>query len=250
MRYSILMYNFNNYEFLKEPLEIDPEAEYIYVTDNKKIKSNTWKIVYDERLDKLSVFEKCYYVRFHLFEYCHTDTCIYLDGSIQIKKSLKDLYEKFIKSGADIGLSINGCFNNLKDDYKFWIKNRNYPKMCADKCLRFLELEKYDFNYKSYFECNIRICRNTKLNQEIDEQTYETLKFLGKPTIERFDQPIYSYIINKYYNNMNVFCISRNTVMSSYLTWCYHNSDKPRTFKINVNKCFIFGKLAKLNDLI
>lgn len=250
MKYSILMYNFNNYEILREPLEIDTDAEYIYVTDNKNLKSDKWKIIYDERLEKMSIFEKCYYVRFHLFDYCTTNVCIYLDGSIQINRSLHTLYNNFVESNSDIGLSINGCFNDLREDYSFWIKHRNYPKSCADKCLHFLNLEKYDFDKKGYLECNIRICKNTKLNKEIDDRTYETLKFLGKPTIERFDQPIYSYIIQKYYNNIKVFCMSRNTVMSSYLTWCWHNTKNPRKAPIKTNKCYLFGKQVKLNDLV
>ena len=249
MKYSILMYNFNNYEILRDPLEIDDEAEYIYVTDNKTLKSDKWKIVYDPRLEKLSAFEKCYYVRFHLFEYCSTDICIYLDGSIQIKRSLRQLYENFVNSGCDIGLSINGCFNDLRDDYHFWTKHRNYPKSCADKCLHFLKLEKYDFDRKGYLECNIRICKNTALNREIDERTYDTLKFLGKPGIERFDQPIYAYIVQHYFSNIKVFCFSRNTIMSSYLTWCWHNTAKPRIAPITESKCYLFGNRVKLNDL-
>lgn len=249
MKYSVLMYNFNKYEILREPEVLDPEAEYIYVTDDKSLKSDKWKIVYDKRLEGLSVFEKCYYVRFHLFDYCSTKVCIYLDGSIQIHKSLRDLYENFMKSEADIGLSLNGCFNDIRDDYTFWIRHRNYPKANADKCLNFLKFEKYDFDKKGYFECNIRICKDTELNKKLDERTFNTLKLLGKPTIERFDQPIYTYIVNKYFSDMKVFAFSRNTIMSSYMTWCFHNTNKPREYKIDPNKCYLFGRLSKLNDL-
>lgn len=30
--YTVLMYNFNNYEVMREPEEIDPECEYIYMS--------------------------------------------------------------------------------------------------------------------------------------------------------------------------------------------------------------------------
>ena len=36
--YSILMYNFNNYEIMREPEEIDPDCEYIYITDDENLK--------------------------------------------------------------------------------------------------------------------------------------------------------------------------------------------------------------------
>ena len=39
-KYSILTFNFNNYEIFREPLEVDPECEYVYVTDNPNFKSN------------------------------------------------------------------------------------------------------------------------------------------------------------------------------------------------------------------
>ena len=70
--YTVLMYNFNDYEVMREPEEIDPECEYIYVTDNRSLKSTTWKIVVADSLDGLSAFDKCYRVRFNLFKYAST----------------------------------------------------------------------------------------------------------------------------------------------------------------------------------
>ena len=78
-RYSILMYNLNNYEIMREPMEIDQECEYIYVTDNPDLQKQTkvWKIVVEKDLEGLPAFDKCYKVRFNLFKYCSTNTCIY-----------------------------------------------------------------------------------------------------------------------------------------------------------------------------
>ena len=46
-KYSVLCYIFNGYEQVREVQEKDPNAEYILVTDDPKLKSNTWKVVYD-----------------------------------------------------------------------------------------------------------------------------------------------------------------------------------------------------------
>ena len=96
-KYSVLMYNFNNYEIMREPKEVDPECEYIYVTDNPKYQNETkvWKVIVDKDLEWLSAFDKCYSVRFNLFKYATTPVCIYLDGSVQIYKKLTKLYNDF-----------------------------------------------------------------------------------------------------------------------------------------------------------
>ena len=52
-KYSVLCYIFNGYEQVREVQEKDPNAEYILVTDDPKLKSKTWKVVYDEKLAKM-----------------------------------------------------------------------------------------------------------------------------------------------------------------------------------------------------
>lgn len=105
MKYSILCYIINDYENVKEVKEKDPECEYILVTDNKSLKSDTWTVVYDERLlDLPSVFDRCYAIRFNVFKYCHTPICIYIDGNVQVNKSLKPLVDKFEDGRYDMCL--------------------------------------------------------------------------------------------------------------------------------------------------
>ena len=44
-KYSILTFNFGNYEVFREPEAVDENCEYVYVTDNSNLKSNIWKII-------------------------------------------------------------------------------------------------------------------------------------------------------------------------------------------------------------
>ena len=64
-KYSILTYIFGNYEFVREPLEIDEDCEYILVTDNISLKSKTWKIIYLQDVKLTNSFDKSLYVRYH-----------------------------------------------------------------------------------------------------------------------------------------------------------------------------------------
>lgn len=81
-RYTILCYIINNYEVVHEVIERDPDAEYILVTDDPKLESKTWKVIYDKSLEGLSIFDKCYAIRFNIFKYVTSDICIYLDANI------------------------------------------------------------------------------------------------------------------------------------------------------------------------
>lgn len=71
-----------------------PNAEYIFVTDDPKLESKTWNVIYDKSLDGLSTFDKCYAIRFNIFKYATADICIYLDANIQVNKPLSVLIDK------------------------------------------------------------------------------------------------------------------------------------------------------------
>lgn len=251
-KYSVLMYNFNNYEILREPEEIDPECEYMYVTDDENLKSDKWKIIVDKELDGLSVFDKCYSVRFNLFKYATTPVCIYLDGSIQIHKSLRKLYDAFIDSECDIGLNIHPTRDNLINEYREWVRIRNYDAAQAQKCLNAIAAEGYDFNFKGIYQGTMRICKNTELNKSIDELTFNTLKKLGtNDKIERLDQTIYSFVINKYFTNLKIFSFSQQVFQSAYMSWCEHGSSRVHPYNPDSNRPrHVLNKLTNLYYLV
>lgn len=248
--YSVLTYNFNDYEILREPSEIDPACEYVYVTDNPKFKDCTkvWKVVVDESLQGLSAFDKCYSVRFNLFKYVATGVCIYIDGSVQINKSLRVLYESFINSKADIGLNIHPTRDNVKDEYDIWVKSRGYDTYQRDKCLCMMKATSYDPLFKGLYQGTLRICKNTLLNQKIDSLVYKTLVKLGSwGTIERLDQTIYSFIVNKFFSQVSVFPISSQVLQSDYLSWCQHGKSVIHPYNKDNDKpmVYVLGKMCK-----
>lgn len=84
---------FGNYDKLKE-LKFSPgNIEYICFTDNIRLKSKTWKVVYiknnengtfSNRKTKINVLD-------YLSEY---DQSIYIDGNIQVLNNLKELFNE------------------------------------------------------------------------------------------------------------------------------------------------------------
>ncbi len=47
MRYTVLTYIFNGYEQVHEVGEKDFDADYVLVTDDPNLKSETWRVIYD-----------------------------------------------------------------------------------------------------------------------------------------------------------------------------------------------------------
>lgn len=246
-RYSVLMYNFNGYEVFREPLVIDPECEYVYVTD-KYIHSINWKIVNDKSLAGLSTFDKCYAVRFNLFNYVSTDVCIYIDASMQINDSFHSIYSTFIDNGMDLGLVIHDK-NNVYDEYQIWLKDRNYNYNQYVKCLAMFESAKYDPKYKGLYAGGFRVVKKTDATTKIDSMTYNILKKLGtNGVIERLDQTIYSFVLNKWFENkVAVLPIHTNIYQSRYLTWMCHGSSIPHPCNLNITyDGYLFNQLVEL----
>ena len=253
-KYTVLMYNFNNYEIMREPEEVDPECEYLYITDNPEYQKQTkvWKVIVENCYDGLSPFDKCYRVRFNLFKYATTPVCIYVDGSIQIHKSLRKLYDDFINSGADLGLNVHPNRDKLVDEYPWWIKNRNYSNFNFKKHLLMFKCADYDLNYKGFYQGTMRICKNTELNQKIDDIVYKTLVKLGSNgIIERLDQTIYSFILNCFFaDEVKIFPFSQQIFQSKYMTWNIHKTKIPISWnKGNDNDSYVFDKFVKLYRL-
>lgn len=252
-KYSVLMYNFNNYEIMREPQEIDPECEYVYVTDNPiyKYQTKVWKVIVDNDLKDMSPFDKCYNVRFNLFKYATAPVCIYVDGSIQIRKSLRKFYENFMKSKADIGLNIHPNRYNLPEEYAEWVRCRGYSSKQANKCLHAFKIMGYDFDFKGLYQGTCRICKNTELNMDIDNSTLKLLKMLGENgIIERLDQTVYTFIVNSVFNDIKIFPFSQQVFQSKYMYWCGHKSRAMMPWNPeNNNNKYVMNELKPLYKL-
>ena len=246
------MYNFNDYEIMREPKEVDPECEYIYVTDNPKYQNETkvWKVIVDKDLDKLpSAFDKVFTVRYNPFKYCTTDTVIEMDGSIQIYKKLDQLYNDFTASGCELGVIVHPLRFSITKEYEIWKMCRKYPEEQKQKCLKAMTAMGYDFNYKGLYEITVRIVKKTDRNKMIDEATFELLKKLGGDKIDRLDQPVYSFLLNHLYSDTSVFPMSEQIIHSDYMKWCLHRKKNVNPLLANTdkrNEGFLFNKLVKL----
>lgn len=250
MRYTILTYIINNYEKVLEIEEKDPEAEYILVTDDPHLHSETWSVIYDEELDGLGTFEKCYSIRFNCFKYATTNICVRIDGCIKLKRSIKPLIDIFEDEGFDFALMPHPVRDNFIEEYAIWVKQRGYSRQQADHCINILRKKGYDFSYKGMFQGCFAIQRKSKLTEDIDKMSFSLLKELGiNGNIERIDQIPVSYILNTYYNHLKILPVSEQILRSAYMQWYLHNSDTPNLFfyydLTKDDEHYMFNKIVK-----
>jgi hypothetical protein len=241
MKYAVIMYNFNNYEIMREipDFAVNKDIEYIYVTDNDKLTSKNWKIVIDHDLEGLSPFDKCYSVRFNLFKYTNAEIVLYADGSIQILNDIMPYFKKFEESKKDLGVMVHPERNTVFDEYKKWIEIRNYPKYTAMKCLAEMELNDYDVkNYKGLYQGGLRFIRNKNKNIQLDTECFNLLKKLGENgKIERLDQTVYSYLLNTKFSDIDCFVFSDSFIYSKLMNIQGHNC--PFRYYAQPNRPFI-----------
>lgn len=238
-RYSILCYIINGYENVKEVIQKDPLCEYVLVTDDKNLRSNTWNVIYDESLLNLSsIFDRCYAIRFNVFKYCHTPICVYIDGNVQVNKPLTPLINAFEDDKYDMCLMPHPIRYDFFSEYHAWVLQRGYPLDQAKKFFRLLNDTHYPKDYKGFFQGTFKIVRNDKTNADFERLSIAFMKYLGtEDAIERLDQTVYSFVLNTWFYDKKILPVSEQILRSEYMTWFWHKSNnKNMNIFYDINK--------------
>lgn len=247
IKYSVLTYNIAGYEVIHNIPEecMNPEIEYIYVTDDHSITSNTWTVVYADDLTG-TTFDKCYQIRFNPFKYVHTDIVMRIDGSMAINKDVMPLFQRFEEGDYDCAMMIHPTRDNMYDEYVAWCQTRNYPTSQAEKCLNFMQQNGYDVRErKGLFQYNFAIQRNIPIVNASNAETYNVLKMLATEpdTAERLDQTIGTFVLATHFSNMKIMPVGQYICFDHYFNWCVHGTNTPMVYNCAYD-CdpFIFDK--------
>jgi hypothetical protein len=109
-------------EILRDPLVIDPDVDYICVTDQKHIRSNKWRIIYDKIPEAKCTRDKMPLVKYNPFSYTIADKVIVLDGTLQITGTLNHLFEMLDE--VPLLIKKHPTRTTLSDELNAWIKLR------------------------------------------------------------------------------------------------------------------------------
>lgn len=230
IKYSIVTMLFNNYDLLREPEEVDENAEYICITDNPDLKSNVWKIMYMAAFntDKLTGFQKTYITKYSkLLDVCSTESkyVIRVDASIQIHKKLTPIVEYIDDNNYDALLMIHNYRDDFINEYNVWITGRGLDKKYMERFIRYTSENGFNINHTGLIECTIqcyRICDKTAtFLEDVNNTLYNEVKYDDQ------DQCWFTYVLSKHIDSLNICFSNIQLLASSYMDVCYHGNPNP-----------------------
>lgn len=225
-KYTVLSFNFNGYDKLREPLSVDPNADYVFVTD-KPTKSKYWNVIVDTRLANRNPIYAAYYVRWHPFEYVKTDIVIVIDASIKINSSLSDIYVAFANSGADYA-PMCSVYKNDEEKIAFWHKSTKRIDSYEVERLTYMIDKLHQSLWKGSVGMAIGLIRNTFHIQHYMKHVWRYLLALGRNGVpHRLDEVIAHKVLWFYNDVLDIFPLSVQVIQSNYMTYCEHKSDTP-----------------------
>lgn len=256
LKYSVVTINIGGYELVHEILEKSENAEYILLTDDHSLKSDTWTIKYIENEFIDDPFYTVFKIRYNIFDYVNTDIAFIVDGSIRINKNLDIFIQKMEENNSDCCLFLHNYNKTLNMEYFAWEYFRNYPHEQTEK-IKTLVGEDCFYNYKGLLMRTVMVQKNTNNIKKWNDLTFEYCKMLtfGNSLVDRLDQTIESYIIQKYFDGiLNPLYFSIELINDTkYFTWYNHGTNHITLSKRNKDiidfKYYFFNKEVELCKL-
>ena len=239
-KYTVLSFNFNGYDKIREPKIIDPEAEYIFITDRKPpepsqmetilgdtVTDSKWDIRINPTLANTNPIYASYYVRYHPFEFASTDTVVVVDASIQINDSLAPIVEAFLVSNADYSPMINDYKTDEDKMRQFRDRLRRVTQADVDEMAKYIA-SVGQTGWRGTIGCAFAIFKKTSVASELLSTVWAKLLELGYSGIpNRMDEIVLHKELYAFAKRIRLFITSIQMVQSTYMTYCKHNSNEP-----------------------
>ncbi len=150
-----------DYDDLKEVLVKEDNIDYICFTNNKKITSNSWKIIHieDNNLDNHYLSRKIKMLG-HPYIDKNYDLSIWIDASIIFKKSVTNFLHKYFDLKKDLLAACKHfARNSIREEAKVCLRYQKDSKDKINKLLSFYEKENFQDNL-GLLEMTLIIKRN------------------------------------------------------------------------------------------
>ncbi|MCT8249412.1 DUF616 domain-containing protein [Proteus faecis] len=231
--YTVIL---DDYDSLTEIKEKNENIDYICITDNKNITSNTWEVIYIEKEDNDSIIiNRMYKMLPHRF-FPHYQT-LYIDGNIAIIKDINNLFDKYLtqNSFAAPKHSIRDC---IYEESLACLKAKKEKEYNIHLLLMELHDKKYPFN-NGLLENNILFRKNEKKINDIMEDWFVIFK-----NICQRDQLSLCYLL--WENNIKYQFVKEGPRYErNYFKINFHNKEK----KLNIlKKIHLYSKLNNKNS--
>ena len=213
-----------DYDNLKEIQNIEQGIDYYCFTNNKKIKSNTWKVVYikDDKLTNVQLARKIKILG-HPIINDNYDIQLWMDGAVVFKKNITLFINTFMKKNDLFVAFRHGERDNIKDECENCIRLKKETKEKVKKLLEF-----YDNNH--YPDKNGLIESTVYIKRNKNELVRKTMKIWFEMILNysHRDQLSFNYCIYK--TGLNVKWINEKVFDNNWFDWIKHS-----TYKKNIN---------------
>ena len=241
--YSVVTYMFGDYDMLRDVAEKDECGEYICVTDNPSLTSETWTVVVDDylRSSDLTPLEKTMYAKTGVMGYAHSDVVISVDASVQVLSSLSDIVNDFINGGCDMRLALHYKRDNIVDEIDEWIRTKRVDASCKADFLERAAKVGFDFNTKGLIEATVAMFRNNKSTRDFFNKC--RFEFFEYAKTRRPIQGWMTYLLEHYYSDKLKleFYGGRAILYSKWFQLHYHDQKKIPPFDDVKDKKYYFN---------
>lgn len=221
-KYSVLTCLFGRYDNLWEIQDKRDDVEYICVTDDDELTSDTWTIKKaDDFILSLPFINQWTYIRYHPFEFVTSDICFYIDGSIEIVKDFTEvLMNPFINSNKEYGTLIHPWRSNISEETSYWV---NYKKYKTQSPV-YEWLTKNNYKVNGLLQSTVILQKNTRMTNMINNRTWELChQWTNSTEIDRNNQCDLTYVINTlFYDDDRFMPLSPQVICSDYMHWRMH----------------------------
>lgn len=248
-KYSVITFNFNDYEIVHEVMAKDEDVEYILVTDNPTLTSNTWNILYRPNLG-VGGFEKSFYVRYHPFEFCTTDLCFLIDGSMGLQKSLHPIADKMNETKSDLCLTLHPQRETAFQELHAWKGYERISKENIQEQLYWFFENWIDYEtYRGLVQTGFMVQRKCTRVQELCDKMWNWLcdHRMNDGDVHRLDQTIFSIMLREYEPLIPITFVTADIFENlennnHFLTLFWHASDSVAIPEISITNYHFFDK--------
>lgn len=230
-KYSVLTCIFDDYEMVREVINPDPDVEYVLITDDPTLTSNTWNIkLQDSFFEGMSGYARAAYVKYHPFEFIDSDVFLWVDGSIQITDNFSNsIMQPFIDSEFELLEMINTISDTGDWEINRWLNNEThgFNKEQSNLIERLFPNEPW--MDAMMVQTTIYGGKNTRLCNLVNNRTWDSMRTCAGTIndIAILYMPQRGRIVTKYTEGTHkVYYIDCSELFGRYFTMCWHKSNE------------------------
>ena len=215
-----------DYDDIKEIKNIEKGIDYYLFTNNKKISSNTWKVVYieDKELSNVLLARKTKILGNDIVN--KYDVALWMDAAVEFTKDINDFIRTYLKSNYDFACFKHGIRSSILEEMDACLRFRKESIEKIDNLKSFYKKEKYNYD-NGLIESTVYIKKPK--NNEV-KKTMDIWFDMVKNYTKR-DQLSFNYAISK--TNIKINWINQKVFDNDWFKWHEHNySSLPQNYMI------------------